>query len=1385
MTMSNDYIERERQRLLTEEERRRQEERKRQAEAEAKRKAEEQARAEAEARRQMQEAADRARAEGLARAEAARIAAENQARAEAEARRKIQEAIATDNARRMNAQQSAPVNLPAVSAEQQAQAKMRELTRQTQVQTTRQRIAETPAKTPQLTPEQQAQQMMRDAAWNAQRGLTAKKQPSDKDYQDSFNGYITSGTREFVVDPSWQVADRDAQGRITAYIDKNGVKWYTPESITYRYYGERNSIERTAKSREYTDPATGEKITVTGSAWMDNPGTEPRFITVLTPDGPKLVSFLEYSKLSRIEDPDRFQAELKLLLNIPEGRQVLPLNPGLARRLKNIDIFDLVQSGITNPEDYRVAGYDVSPAVIRDVLEKVEGLRISLGKYPKEVKEAYYSALKRGENPINAANEAIVKYNTGIEQQQAKVQKETESVARDIVKQAAESSRPSVQLIDEMVPGMHWRGTKLYIRDDKGDWREAKGEEYIPPPSMVFRQMQNAGTVPKDAHLISYDPKTGEMNYLSDTDYRKRENINRVKMWIAPYQDKDGRVNLRGVLAAGASPEMLIGSGAFTYDDVHAALQDVEKIKNPVSLDAYTAERLQEMGLQPSKIDYSIYANFIMRNSSEELKKEYEKWQKYNDAIASITNEYRRKFGEGTFAQTVGATVGEVMALPIFKVLQPGGKWSDLTTADYVITGITIASVLPISRVAGPVGRWAYKGVSYIPGTGAMIRGAEGIVSPIVTRIQTALKTLPGYAKNANKAYKEYLAAADELANTSMEARNYSQLAARVQTLRQAAMVADKQFVNKLESMSGVTRQQLRDIETQSGYKGLYNSIKEINESKAALLKYWKAKNPDIKTLQTLRDRLSNAIKNYEMTIQGRVNVSPSAGYNEILETTENRILRLKNQISANESRARWAMSDSETRALHEQWLEMQAELRQTETDYLKYINMRNKGLPAPEVQGYGMRWDKGGGSGKSKGPLSPKAQAEAEESARLSRLRYTQSQEARGVKTILKPGKQEGFTLELTPKYGKTPDIIAGVPNIRFTPAPNYNAFMFIAPSGEMYLTSNLSPSAMRSIDSLQGNKVRMAVVSLPKGVELEKVYGKKEFEMSPETEKAIKDLEWYTPEKAMKKAKVKMVQSLIRNEVNKAPSPGTSSSQRVRAVTQQVVKSLGQIQVLDATKTSIYNQVEGMVRNELLNAPATKTKTQALSKLKQETKGAEKTQQETKTDTETITDITTETGKGGLFVDKPDDKAPDKEKQKFIDKVKGMIARRRGKLHSKPIWLIDYYPYGPKDKMVMTTRPQGAQDASGKGSLARSAVLLKGIPPKGELFRNTGAVDDIISASGGKINVRSVRDRDVKNMHERQNRKIRRMMKQGKMIDSGDGIEYSTRTGRGRLKL
>jgi hypothetical protein len=231
------------------------------------------------------------------------------------------------------------------------------------------------------------------------------------------------------------------------------------------------------------------------------------------------------------------------------------------------------------------------------------------------------------------------------------------------------------------------------------------------------------------------------------------------------------------------------------------------------------------------------------------------------------------------------------------------------------------------------------------------------------------------------------------------------------------------------------------------------------------------------------------------------------------------------------------------------------------------------------------------------------------------------------------------------------------------------------------------------------------------------------------------------------------------------------TAQQQALKTAMRQMAKNQTKSQTKTQTKTQLQQAVKTALQQAVAQATATAIRTAT------KTATAEKTST-TELPDELTTELTTTTeltGGEGVKIPRPDNTAPEKEKQKFLSGVKGIVARRRGLFY-----LVDFYPYGPKDKMVTKTAPRGIKPATGKGSLNKSATLLYGIPPSKPLFRDTGAVDDIITVKNKKVSVKSVKDPDVN-----RKRRIPKPFKLPKEIEQPDGIVFNPRTGKGHLKI
>ena len=124
---------------------------------------------------------------------------------------------------------------------------------------------------------------------------------------------------------------------------------------------------------------------------------------------------------------------------------------------------------------------------------------------------------------------------------------------------------------------------------------------------------------------------------------------------------------------------------------------------------------------------------------------------------------------------------------------------------------------------------------------------------------------------------------------------------------------------------------------------------------------------------------------------------------------------------------------------------------------------------------------------------------------------------------------------------------------------------------------------------------------------------------------------------------------------------------------------------------------------------------------------------------------DEITEKTLGGMM--KPEDDAPDKVKQRFLDSQVGISGYRKGALNGESIWHIWYYPYDRDDRLIVHgAPPKGFVTFTGEGSVKKTARLSRGVPPVHEIREDTGAVDEVIMPTQDErgIIVKSVKDKD-----------------------------------------
>lgn len=215
--------------------------------------------------------------------------------------------------------------------------------------------------------------------------------------------------------------------------------------------------------------------------------------------------------------------------------------------------------------------------------------------------------------------------------------------------------------------------------------------------------------------------------------------------------------------------------------------------------------------------------------------------------------------------------------------------------------------------------------------------------------------------------------------------------------------------------------------------------------------------------------------------------------------------------------------------------------------------------------------------------------------------------------------------------------------------------------------------------------------------------------------------------------------------------------------------------IRTQGATKPEVRQTTREALRTSTQQATRTATQTEVMTEAKEATQTATKTA--TKRAIRTTTAVATEaaetptTAENAAEVENaaeavmtntlkiPKIKLPlnatNQQKRDFIkNRVTGAIAYRRGALHDESVWRIRWYPYGPREKtVILGSAPEGAKIATGKGSVIKSAAVLKGIRPAAAIRTNTGAVDDIIIPTAHGITIKSVKDTGGKEIYHRGN--------------------------------
>lgn len=140
----------------------------------------------------------------------------------------------------------------------------------------------------------------------------AKQLETPKEETEPVPG-LTSEARGFKPDPSWKVVERSFRGQPTVYVDKDGIRHYSPESTMWKLgYREGGRIEKGAM----IFPDAGKATTKQGQFRGGLSGEHP-FVAVSTAEGVKHITQAEATKLIALSPEKQFD-ELQNMGIIPK-----------------------------------------------------------------------------------------------------------------------------------------------------------------------------------------------------------------------------------------------------------------------------------------------------------------------------------------------------------------------------------------------------------------------------------------------------------------------------------------------------------------------------------------------------------------------------------------------------------------------------------------------------------------------------------------------------------------------------------------------------------------------------------------------------------------------------------------------------------------------------------------------------------------------------------------------------------------------------------------------------------------------------------------------------------------------------------------------------------
>lgn len=282
-------------------------------------------------------------------------------------------------------------------------------------------------------------------------------------------------------------------------------------------------------------------------------------------------------------------------------------------------------------------------------------------------------------------------------------------------------------------------------------------------------------------------------------------------------------------------------------------------------------------------------------------------------------------------------------------------------------------------------------------------------------------------------------------------------------------------------------------------------------------------------------------------------------------------------------------------------------------------------------------------------------------------------------------------------------------------------------------------------------GNKV-LTKVTTRKASRLQQELKRKGMDISEKFKGGVAGIKpIYPPADAISTKKIN-IPSRVMEEITK-PEPMTTTDVReliksiysdipdeflkenIEPLTESMNKSLTQEKPSELTKTKVKERVDEAIRERIREEVRIEPQPMPKPAMKTSTKVAVKTKYPTPPKTPKKT-------KKLLL---PQDQS-NKKKRKAIKKSLGAITYKRGELHGKGVWHTYHVDKEGilNRSVVLGPPPEGAYNATGKGSAKITLKKIRGKKlPNFQAIVDTGAVDDIITATSGKLTLTHVPDR------------------------------------------